>query len=74
MAWSTNYITILQSHSKEWLTTKGQADTKEKLIKVVAKEITTYRTEHRPNEGALLNLQKSCLATPPDSQNTQADL
>lgn len=44
---------------------------KQKLIKVVAKEINTYRAEHHADEGSLLNLQKACLATLPDSPNTQ---
>jgi len=58
MAWSTIYITILMSHSEEWLTAKKQAASRAKLLTAVAKEIIAHREENHPDEGPLLNLEK----------------
>jgi hypothetical protein len=49
------------SHSNEWLTAKKPAATKAKLVAAVAKEITSHREEHHPDEGPLLNLEKADL-------------
>lgn len=58
MAWSTIYVTILMSHSEEWLTAKKQAASRAKLLAAVAKEIIAHREENHPDEGPLLNLEK----------------
>ena len=71
MAWSTNYVTLLKSHAEEWLTAKSQAATKQKLLTDVAKEIVTYRAEHHPDEGTLVNLEKAGI--PSSSQSTVPD-
>jgi len=59
MAWSTLYTILLMSHCQEWLTAKKQAASKVKLLADISKEITAYRKEHHPDEGALLNLEKA---------------
>jgi hypothetical protein len=58
MAWSSNYLTILKSHTEEWFNAKGQPTKKEKLLKATATEIRTYREEHHPDEDPLPNLEK----------------
>jgi hypothetical protein len=65
MAWSSNYLVLLLSHSQEWLTAKKHISTQEKLISKVAKEIHAYRDEHHPDEGKLVNLEKARLHPSP---------
>jgi hypothetical protein len=61
MAWSANYLTILTSHSLEWLTAKKQTATKRQLLADISKEIMAYREEHHADEGPLINLDKASL-------------
>jgi hypothetical protein len=58
MAWSTLYITILEKHSAEWLSSKAKLSVKLALVTKVSSEIQKYRTENHPEEQLLINLEK----------------